>query len=474
MNEPEIPLVVDLDGALIKTDLLLEGSYAMIKENPLLILRLPSWLLRGKVYFKDQVAKRVRINVRSLPYHADFLEYLRKESSRGRKLILATASVKKLAESVSNHLGIFSDVLASADKINLSGREKLKVLLERYGEKGFDYAGNARPDLHIFPHARNAILVNPASGVLSAARKTSNLEQLFNSGNGNALVYFKAARTYQWVKNLLLFVPLTTSHNWNNSSAIASVVLGFVSFSLCASGGYIFNDLFDLAADRNHPRKRHRPFANGDIPIWNGSALMLVFQVIGLSIAFALNRNFFALLVVYLLINFAYTFHLKTFVLIDVLVLAGLYTLRIISGSILANVPLSFWLLAFSIFLFFSLALVKRCSELLTLSKNNSESAHGRDYNVSDMGYLREMGIASGYLAILIVAFYINSSDVALLYSRPKMLWMVCPALFYWISRIWLKTGRGEMVDDPIVFAIKDKGSRIVLEAILFIILLAI
>lgn len=474
MNQLNIPLVVDLDGTLIKTDLLLEGFYAMIKDKPFLFFRALPWLLRGKAYFKNQLARRVNIKAKSLPYNADFLEYLRNELPQGRKIILATASVKEFAVSVSSHLGIFSDVLSSENTINLSGKKKLKLLIEKYGEKGFDYAGNSGPDLHIFPHARNTILVNPTPGVLKAAEKNSNIKQVFNSGNGSLLAYFRAARVYQWVKNLLLFVPLTTSHSWNNESAIINVILGFISFSLCSSAGYLFNDLLDLNADRNHPRKKLRPFASGTISIWNGSALMITLQVIGLSIAAALNWKFFALLALYSLINLAYTLNLKTYVLIDVLVLAGLYTLRIISGAVLANVPLSFWLFAFSIFIFFSLALIKRCSELITLLKANREEASGKDYNVSDIGYLREMGIASGYLAIVIVAFYINSPNVSTLYKRPEMLWMICPALFYWISRLWLKTGRGAMTDDPIIFSIKDRGSRIVLEAILLIILLAI
>ncbi len=469
-----IPLVVDVDGTLIKGDLLLENFYAMIRQKPLSIVRVPLWLLRGKAYLKDQMARRVNIDARTLPYQEEFLAYLRGEFSRGRTLVLATASHKKFAENINQFLGIFKEVLASDERRNISGKSKLKLLLERYGEKGFDYAGNSGVDLHIFPHAREALLVCPFPGVLPAARKTANVQRVFEGATPGLSLYVKAVRVYQWLKNSLLFVPLVTSHEWNNVYSVMGVVLGFLSFGLCASSGYIFNDLLDLDSDRNHPRKRYRPFAGGDLSLWTGSALMVALQLAGLIIAAALSWKFFLLVVVYSALSLAYTLHLKTYVLIDVLVLAGLYTMRIVAGAVLIDVPLSFWLFAFSIFIFFSLALVKRCSELITLSKTDREYAGRRDYSVSDLDHLREMGIASGYLAIIIFALYINSSDVVLRYAHPKVLWMIVPILFYWVSRLWLKTGRGEMKDDPIIFSIKDRGSRFVAVAILLVIILAL
>jgi 4-hydroxybenzoate polyprenyltransferase len=474
MNKSDVPLVVDLDECLIKTDLLLESFYTMLKNSPLLILCVPAWLFLGKAYFKNELAKRVNIKAESLPYHLDLLAYLRNEHSQGKKLILATASVRKFAVNVAEYLGLFSEVLASDKGLNFSGKKKRELLLEKFGEKGFDYAGNSSQDLYIFPYARYAILVNPSPGILKAAQKTSNVKQVFDGSSNKLFSYFKSIRVHQWLKNLLLFIPIITSHKWNSGPAVTSAIVGFISLSFCASAGYLFNDFLDLDSDRNHPTKKFRPLASGNISPWGNSILMIALLVLGLNIAILLSWKFFVVLVIYCLISLSYTLYLKTYVLIDVLVLAALYTLRIMAGSVLADAPLSFWLLAFSIFIFFSLALVKRYSELLILSKINSESAPGRDYNVSDMGYLREMGIASGYLAILIVAFYINSSDVGILYSRPKVLWMICPVILYWISRIWLKAGRGEMTDDPIVFSLKDRGSRFVGLALIIIILLAI
>lgn len=470
-----IPLVVDLDGTLIKSDILLESFYAAIRSSPKVIVQAPFWLLSGKAYLKIQLAKHAIIDPKVLPYHSKFLAHLQEEHRQGRTLVLATASLKKYADDIAAHLGIFKEVLATEEGVNLKGKNKRKVLIEKYGEKGFDYAGDSSADLHIFSHARKAIVVCASNSTLTEAKRTADVAQVFGPDSKASLkTYVKAMRIYQWVKNSLLFVPLLTSHNWDDSSVPFQMLAGFLSFGMCASGGYIFNDLLDLTSDRYHPRKKNRPFASGDISIWQGSAMLVFLQLCGLALAFWLNPMFFWVMALYCSISLAYTLHLKTYVLIDVLILASLYTFRIVAGTILAEAPLSFWLFCFSIFIFFSLALVKRCSELITLSKTNRVYAGGRDYSVSDNDYLREMGISSGYMSILIVALYINSPDVALLYKNPKVLWLICPVLFYWVSRLWLKTGRGEMHDDPIVYSIKDRGSRFVLAAIVIIVLLAI
>jgi 4-hydroxybenzoate polyprenyltransferase len=469
-GQPDLPLIVDLDGTLIRTDLLVECLYQLVKDRPILLFALPFWLLRGKAYFKKQVASRVPVDPSLLPYNEAFLQYLRGEFERGRTLILATASFRTAATRVSTYLGLFSEVLATDETINLSGRHKLRRILEIYPERGFDYAGNARPDLHVFASARNAILVDPEPGVLAATRKLAPVQHLFQGPAAGFKVYFKAIRAYQWVKNILLFVPLLTAHQWTNLSLVERDIFGFLAFSLCASGGYLFNDLLDLPSDRNHPRKRHRPLASGQLSILTGSVLMVLLPLAGLIIAGVLAPMFGVMVLLYLMLSVAYTVHLKGYVLIDVLVLATLYTLRIIAGAEAVHVRLSFWLLAFSVFLFFSLALIKRTSELRLISENGSAAAKGRDYNVSDLSCLRDMGIASGYLTIPVVALYVNSPEVVALYTRPQFLWLTCIGLFYWISRLWLKTGRGEMTDDPIVFALKDSGSRYVALAMALVI----
>lgn len=471
------PLVVDLDGTLIKTDLLLENFYVEIKQNPRSFFLIPGWLAKGRAFLKETLASRAQLNVQTLPYNNSFLFFLREQYAQGRPLILATASHISFAQNIADYLGIFQEVLASSGQVNLKGKRKLKVLLEKFGEKNFDYAGNDAADLHIFPHARRSILVNPDSSTLRRARKTAEVEQVFTDPQNCSLFkLFKAMRVYQWVKNILLLIPLLTSHEWNEIGNFWALTLGFVSFGFCASGGYIFNDLLDLWADRGHPRKKNRPFASGEISILEGTILMGLLQTLGLTLAALVNTPFFFTVLIYSVISLSYTFLFKTYALIDVLILASLYTIRVIAGALLIDVPLSFWLLAFCVFIFFSLALVKRCSELISLSRNRTdfEKTIGRDYYVSDIAYLKDMGIASGYLAILIVAFYINSSNVMTLYARPTVLWLLCPVLFYWISRLWLKTGRGEMHDDPIIFSVRDRGSRVAVAMMAVIILFAL
>jgi len=442
--------------------LLFESFYVLLKHNPLFVFIIPFWLLRGKAYLKYQIAARVEVDVTLLPYNKKFLEFLHGEFHKGRELILATGSSNALAQRVAEHLGIFSGVLASDKNVNMSAKRKLKIFLASYGAKGFDYAGNAWVDLNIFPHSRHALLVNPGWVISKKAEKITDVKKVFENKSNRFALYLRTIRAYQWLKNLLLFVPLFTAHEWHNIPMVIKGITGFIAFSLCASGGYLFNDLLDLPSDRNHPQKRNRPLASGDISIVSGSILMIVLLLTGLSIAVFIEWNFFGILIVYLALTLAYSIFLKTYMLIDVLILAGLYTFRVIAGGEVMNVTLSFWLIAFSIFIFYSLALVKRCSELFTMDKIGSESTKGRDYRVTDLEYLKVMGIASGYLSVIVVALYVNSPDVARLYSRPKVLWVLCPLLLHWISRLWLKTGRGEMTDDPIVFALRDRVSQLI------------
>lgn len=474
-NNPNIPvpLFVDLDGTLIKSDLLFEGFFGLLKLNIFYVFMVLFWFFRGKSYLKSQIAKRVNIDPALLPYNLSFLNFLRDEVDRGRPLVLATASNEKFAKRIADYLGIFSCVLASGENLNLSGKNKLKMIINKNGGSVFDYAGNAKADLEIFRYSRAIILVNPERGVEAAAGKIAEIQQVIRENDGGLFVYLKALRVHQWMKNMLLFVPLLTAHQWFNPMLIFDTVIAFISFSICVSGVYLFNDLLDLPSDRAHPRKRLRPFAAGQIPATHGLILLLLLPLIGMGLATTLSLKFMAILLTYLLISLAYSAYLKTYVLIDVLVLAGLYTIRIIAGAIATGIVLSFWLLAFSIFIFFSLALVKRCSELVELIDKKTGSIRGRDYNVCDFNMLQSIGIASGCLSVLVVAFYVNSQDVIIHYSHPQVLWMICPTLLYWIGRMWLKTGRGEMHDDPLVYSMRDRGSQFILFLFFLIVIIA-
>ena len=463
LPDKEIPLCVDLDGTLIRSDVLMESFLLLIKLRPWMIFVIPFWLLRGRAALKYEIAHRVDLDAKTLPYQENLIGFLKDERTKGRTLILATAAHRKIAEGIAEHLGIFTVVLATADGINLVGRVKRDALVERYGERGFDYAGNSRADLHVWAMARQAIVVNPRKGVLQGATVCCPVSHTFKDEQPHWSMYTKAVRAHQWLKNLLVFVPMLMAHRMTGIHLWADVLLAFISFSLCASSVYLFNDLFDLPADRLHPRKHKRPFASGDLSIIQGLLLTPVLLLAAFAIAISwLPLAFSLVLAAYYALTVSYSLWLKSVVILDAVILAGLYTLRIIGGAAAIGIGASFWLLAFSIFLFFSLALVKRYSELLALRQRGQLTTHGRGYHVEDLVMLMGFGVASGFLAVLVSAFYVNSTKVQALYMHPTVLWPVSPILLYWISRIWLITHRGGMHDDPVVFAATDKGSWVV------------
>jgi 4-hydroxybenzoate polyprenyltransferase len=455
------PLCVDLDGTLIRSDLLVESMFALIKKNFLYMFLLPLWLLRGKAGFKQQIADRVTLDVTHLPYHDTFLDYLRQQHASGHRLVLATASNVKFAEAVAAHLGIFNDILASTADTNLSGKHKLQRLKELFGTNGFDYAGNAKKDLAILSSARTGILVNPEWGVRRSAEGNARKLKLFDDRAGRlSAQYIRAMRLHQWLKNLLVFIPLLMAHRITEPMLAGQAVLAFLSFGLCASSVYILNDLLDLPEDRKHRTKRHRPLAAGRIPIIHGVILVPVLLVMAFAIAFLLPVEFMAVLAFYYLVTMAYSLRFKTAALVDVLLLAGLYTLRIIAGAAAVSVVPSFWLLAFSMFLFLSLALVKRYAELSASKIAGNSLAGGRGYRITDLELLSQFGSASAYTAVLVLALYINSDTVRGLYTHPEIIWLLCPLLLYVISRIWLLARREELDEDPVVFAIRDRRTQ--------------
>ncbi|MFT3736573.1 MAG: UbiA family prenyltransferase [Rhodocyclaceae bacterium] len=464
------PLFVDLDGTLIKTDLLVESALALLKRQPWMLFAMIGWLLRGKAHLKAQIASRVTLESDSLPLHAQFVEYLQAEAASGREIWLATASDARLAQPVAERVGLFRGVIASDGERNMRGSEKLKAILE-VGPV-FDYAGNATADYPIWEKSRKAIVVNPDSGVEAGARTRGEVERVFENRPAALRAWIKEARVYQWLKNLLIGVPLLTSHAFTAQSFL-TVSIAFLAFGLVASATYMFNDLLDLPSDRRHPRKCRRPFAAGDIGIASGIIVMTVLLTAGITAACWVSPNFLLVLLGYLVVTLSYSLYFKTYMLIDVLLLAGLYTLRIMAGAVAIAVPLSSWLLAFSMFVFLSLALVKRASELVAMEKLEREHAKGRDYGRSDLQTVISLGASAGYLSVLVLALYVDSPYVASHYSHPQLLWLLCPFMLYWISRLWMKTTRGQMHDDPIVFSLRDRGSWASFVAIAITVLVA-
>jgi 4-hydroxybenzoate polyprenyltransferase len=467
------PLVVDLDGTLVKTDLLVESFFALIKRNPFYVLAMPFWLLKGKAFLKQQVHQRIDLDVGTLPYHEPFLDYLKDQQCRGRRLVLATGSDQRIAGQVAEHLQLFDRVLASDGSVNLTRRAKQNRLVEEFGEKGFDYAGNNRHDLEVWSSARRAILVNAADSVVRQAARITEIEKVFSRPAERLKPFLKALRLHHWLKNVLVFVPLVLAYRYAEPGLLGKAFLAFLSFGLSASCVYLINDLADLPADRRHPRKRLRPFASGQLSLLWGLVLAPLLLAASVLTAFFLPLPFLAVLLLYFFLNLGYSFTMKQIVILDVIILAGLYTMRILAGSAAVSIWPSAWLAAFSMFIFFSLALVKRYAELVLMKKAHGEDVHVRGYLGIDRELLAAMGAGSGYLAVLVLAMYISSGTVEVLYKRQAIMWLLCPLLLYWISYVWLIAHRGRMDDDPLVFATRNPVSQIVAVLAVVIILLA-
>ena len=459
---PEYPLCVDLDGTLIHSDLLLESALALLGRNPLYLFAIAFWLLRGKAHLKREIARRCEIEVATLPYNAALVEWLRAERAQ-RRLVLCTASDAGYAHAVAAHLDLFSEVLASDGRSNLSGRHKAARLVERYGDRKFDYAGNTRVDLAVWRHARQGVVVGPSASLGKAAARVTTVERVFERERRPVRIWTRALRLHQWLKNLLVFLPLLAAHRLFSLDAAAHAAAAFIAFGLCASGVYLLNDLLDLASDRRHPRKRERPFAAGTLPLTAGLVAAPALTLAAFALALAIAPLFALTLLGYYVLTLAYSFRLKRIVMLDVVVLAALYTIRIVAGAASIAQPLSFWLLAFSMFIFLSLAMLKRYTELRVLQANGWNNAEGRSYRVDDLGLIQSLGAASGYLSVLVLALYINSTASEALYHRPEVLWLLCPLLLYWISRAWMVAHRGQMHDDPVIYAMVDRVSRVVL-----------
>ncbi|MCY4043487.1 MAG: UbiA family prenyltransferase [Cellvibrionales bacterium] len=467
-------LAVDLDGSLIKTDLLYESFMLLIKQRLWMVFFVPFWLLKGKVYVKHQIAQHIDFDPEGIPFNQRVIDEIEQVKAQGRECVLVTGSVDTLAQKIADCIGLFDKVFASTlGEKNLTGHKKAQFLADTYGEKGFDYIGNSSVDLPVWEKSREAIVVSSDKRLYEKASQLTTASW-FEMPKVNAKTVLKAIRIHQWVKNVLLFVPLLTSHQVLHWDLLWHCLLGFVAFSLAASSVYVLNDLMDLASDRQHATKKRRPFASGALSIKFGVFLFPLLLAGSALICLLLPLPFFYALLVYYAITVFYSFSFKQIMLLDVITLAVLYTMRIIAGVVLIEVPFSPWLLAFSIFIFLSLALVKRYVELVKLALSGKEKTAGRGYVASDSPIIAALGCAAGFIGVLVLALYVNSSQVVELYAHEEFLWVACVILLYWISRMWLLAHRGEMDDDPIFFAIKDKASLITAVLVFAVFVMAI
>lgn len=464
MNAPETPplppLVVDLDGTLIQTDLLHETTLLLAKTRPLALAALPLWLARGKAWMKQRIVDHVTPGYASLPYPPELLQWLQAQRATGRQLVLCTASDQRLARGVAEHLELFDEVMGSDGSTNLSGEAKAARLVARFGERGFDYVGNARDDLPVWRRAREAILVSAGPTVARAAREQARVAHEFPRQPASLRTWLKALRLHQWLKNLLVFLPLLGAFRFD-APLLTQAALAFLAYGLCASSVYVVNDLMDLDSDRAHPRKRLRPFASGAIGVPQGLAAAALLLLASALLSLQLRPGFGLTLAAYYALTLAYTLVLKRHVLVDCVTLGLLYTLRIVAGVEAAGLPHSFWFLTFPLFLFLSLAFVKRYSELQAMLSLGRAGAAGRGYLAGDAPLVMAMGVASGFCAVLLLALYLNSDVVVQRYAHPERLWLTLPVVLYWISHMWMQAQRGHLSEDPFVFAIKDRYSLV-------------
>lgn len=470
-----VPLVIDLDGTLVTTDTLVESALDSVHRQPATLFQLSGWLSGGKAVLKQRLAERSQLDYAKLPYHPEVIALINQARDQGRSVVLASACDQKIADGVANSLGLFDDVIASDGTVNRSAQNKKDVLVARYGEQGFDYAGNSSDDLVVWQAARNAIVVAASASVARQARKRANVISEIGLPSTSESPLLKALRPHQWAKNALILVPLLASHAFDTAS-ILSAILAIICFCLVASGTYLINDLLDIQDDRSHVTKCRRPFAAGSLHPLSGVFWSAGLVGTGILIAATtLPWLFLVATIAYLLITLSYSFLLKSIMALDVITLTVLYTLRIVAGSLALNMEPTFWILTFSLFIFLSLALVKRYAELNDArQKGKTEKSAGRGYYPADLEIIAQMGVANGFMSILFFALYIHDPATTALYSDSRVLWLVCPVLMYWICRLWLLTHRGQMHDDPVVFAIKDRVSLLTLVAVGVIFLTAL
>jgi len=456
-----------LDGTLILTDTLHELVIRLLREKPHLILALPIWLLSGKAALKQKITASIDLDIERLPFNKELINWIHSQKKLGRKLVLCTASDKAIAKKIATYLNLFDEVIASNGKINIAGKNKADTLVEKFGEKGFDYVGNSLVDLFVWRHSKKGIVVNGTKRTAQEARLVTDVELHIPKKKNDLFIWMKVLRLHQWIKNILIFVPIFTAHIHLTKYDWINLSIAFLSFSLCASAIYVINDLFDLESDRAHVTKQHRPFASGYVSIFSGIVITTTLLIASLLLAYIIEGSFFIWLLVYLVLTTAYSWGLKRLIIVDCITLATLYTLRIAAGAAVLSLTISFWLLTFSVFLFLSLAFIKRFAELQANLSKGVKNVHGRSYLSTDIPSIHLFGVASGYTSILVLALYINSENVSKLYLTPELIWAGVPLLLFWISWMWLQAQRGLMHEDPIVFAIKDKTSLLI--SIIFI-----
>ena len=453
------PLIVDVDGTLIRSDLLFEAVLQLIATQPWNSWKPLTWLAGGKASLKKNLVETTDPHIATMPMRAETVAAIEAARAAGRPVWLASASDQRWVEQIAERIGGVDGVMGSDGVTNLSGSNKASALVERFGRKGFDYIGDHHVDMPVWDAARRPIVVAPSSGLERAVKRRFPDAEIIARPRTPIRSYFNAMRPYQWAKNALVFLPAIAGHSVGDIAVLMAAVMAFFAFSFAASSAYIINDLLDLPGDRDHHRKSMRPFASSDISVPRGIVMAIGLMVLAIAIACLLPLEFLGILIGYVAATLGYSLVLKRHMLIDVITLGGLYTVRVLGGIAATGEEKSQWLLMFCLFFFLSLAIVKRCSELVARRDAGKSSPPGRGYAIKDLAMLLPLGAAAGYVSVMVVMLYLSSPRMIGLYSHPLRLWLICPLLIYWISRALMLSNRGEMHDDPIIFALTDKVS---------------
>ena len=454
-----VPLCVDLDGTLVLTDTIQEAALLAVKRRPGILFQAPFWLLHGREVFKNRLTERAVPDAALLPYREELLDWL-KEQAALRPLYLVTGSDQRVADAVAANVApLFSAAWGSNATRNLSGSGKARFLVERFGAKGFDYAGNASVDLKVWKEARQAVVAGAPASLVAEVRKRFEGAVVFPSARPSLASLARSIRVQQWAKNILVFTVLFAAHQLFDIGLWLKALTAFMALSLMASAIYVINDLLDLEADRKHPQKRKRPFASGRVPAAWGVAMIAPLLAGAAVLAAQLPPAAQLIVGIYPVISVAYSFYLKRQRLVDVFTLSLLSTIRVLLGAAATGILCSQWLMGFCSFFFLSLAFSKRASELINLQQRHGTSATGRAYFVWDLAAIQAAGIASGFTAGIVLTLYMQSREVHQLYARPEWLWVIAIGTVYWLVRVWLIASRGALDEDPVLFAIRDRSS---------------
>jgi 4-hydroxybenzoate polyprenyltransferase len=453
-----IPLVLDLDGTVVRGNLLVETALAFVRKHPLQIFMLLVWLLRGRAALKQQLAMRAEVDVEALPLNHDMIAYAAEQAGKGRQIFIATAADRAIADKVAQRIPFVSGVIASNGQVNLKGAAKAQALRERF-PAGFDYAGDARADFPVWKAAHSAVVVEASAAVVTKASRIADVTRVFpRQPLWKSLI--RSLRPHQWAKNALVFVPLVLSGKLSDPAALAATGIAFMAMNIVASATYLINDLVDLSDDRRHWSKRERPLASGRLPLMAGLAMVPLGLAAGFGLAALSGGTVVAGLLLYVACTLAYSLGIKRLPILDGFMLAWLFTVRLGVGILASGAAPSPWLLVFSMFLFASLSFAKRHTEVATVLERGGTDVRGRGYRTVDLPLILAIGVATGMCAVLILVLYIiDDAFRQSFYGNAAWLWGFPAVLFLFISRVWLVCQRGQMDDDPVAFAVKDRPS---------------